>query len=673
MIRTARWKIFRLIFGFVLCLLPFISFGQKDHLNKKISLEIKNQKLEIVLAEIENKGGFGLSYNAELINQDSLISLKANNKKVSEILNSIFPENSFGYKSIGRHVVLYSKIPKQSPALKIKGFIVDARSGEKIKNATIYEPENNLTASSNVDGYYEITVKGSKDQIGLSYSKFGYRDSIVFIKEKNSTRSNIYLIPLAQKPSTLNPKEVDPQIQDITERKLVQWIVPEEQLNSSKNLQLFENKKAQISLLPLVGTNGPLSGNISNNLSFNLFSGYSKGLNGIEVGGFLNIIKEDVFGTQIAGFGNITGNKTDGAQIAGFFNHNGGNLKGAQIAGFSNSLLGDVNGIQIAGFANTLKGKMNGIQAAGFSNLTTADVDGIQAAGFSNVAFGDVKFAQISGFSNYGNNVEGVQAAGFLNVAFGNVGFIQAAGFANIAKGNSTFQVSGFSNITLKSSDFQGTGFANLAFKNTKFQVAGFSNITFGKVEGLQVSGFFNYAQNLNGIQLSFINACEEVEGGTPIGFLSFVKSGVHSFEYSYEEFFPINFSFRTGVPLFYNILKIGRSSENQHFTYGIGSRLLNRKKWDFNLEGYYSSVFSNNINSVSFQGQIVKIQGLASIKLFNSLRINAGPSLNLGIVNTNLNETQTSLYDGAWFKGELSTTNNFEAWMGFHIGLQIL
>ena len=671
MILTVRRKIFNLILGFLLFLLPTISFGQIDHLNKKISLKIENQKLETALAKIEEKGNFGLSYNAELINQDSLISLTAKKKKVSEILSLIFPENSFGFKSIGRHVVLFSKLPQQNPPLKIEGFIVDARSGEKIKNATIYEPENSVTASSNGNGYYEITVKSSKERIGLSYSKIGYRDSIVFMKEKNSSRSTIYLIPLPQQPTNLNPKEVNTQVQDVSERKLVQWIVPEEQIIQSKNLQLFEKEVFQVSFLPLIGTNGKLSGNTTNNFSLNVFSGYNRGLHGVEVGGFLNIIREDVYGTQIAGFGNITGNKTDGAQVAGFFNHNGGNLKGAQIAGFSNTLIGDVNGIQAAGFANTLKGKMNGIQVAGFSNITTADVDGIQAAGFSNVAFGDVKLAQISGFTNYANDVEGIQAAGFLNLAYGNVDFIQASGFANIAKGNSTFQVSGFSNITFKSSEFQGSGFSNIAFKNTRIQASGFSNITLGKVDELQVSGFFNYARNVNGLQISFINVADEVQNGIPIGFLSFVKSGLHSLEYSYEELFPLNISFRTGVPLFYNILKIGRSPENYHFSYGLGSRLLQLEKWDFNLEAYHSQVYS--LNSNSFKGRILKIQGLASFQLYKSIRINAGPTFNMGVLSNKADEIQTTLYDGAWLNGTLSGGNNFEAWLGFHFGIQIL
>lgn len=672
MIRTARLKIFKSTFAVLLFLSPLYSIGQKNHLDKKVSLEFEKQKLEIVLAEIEKQGNFGLSYNAELVNQDSLVSIQVRDEKVSMVLNSIFSSQNFGYKSIGRHLVLYSKISKENPPLKIQGFVVDARSGEMIRNATIYEPENSITASSNKEGFYEITVKSSDESIGLSYSKYGYRDSVVFVTEEKITRSTIYLIPLPQKESKINAKELNPEIPDVHEQKLVKWIVPQEQINSSKNLQLFENNLAQVSFLPLVGTNGLLSGNVTNNLSLNIFSGYSQGLNGLEIGGFVNIIRENVIGTQIAGFGNITGNATEGAQVAGFFNYNGGDLKGGQVAGFSNILFGDVNGIQAAGFSNSLRGKMNGIQVAGFSNLTTSDVDGIQAAGFSNVALGDVKLAQISGFSNFSKNVEGIQAAGFMNVANGNVKTIQAAGFTNFARGNAAIQASGFANLTFKSSTFQGAGFANLTLKNTNFQVSGFSNLSLGRVDGIQASGFFNYARELNGFQLGFINASEIVEAGIPIGFLSFVKTGVHSLEYSFEEFFPFNLTFRTGVPLFYNILKFGIGPNSYHFTYGLGSSILNKNNWDLNLELLNSVIYPTTTTTPP--GNIVKFQPIVSYSLYKSLKVNFGPTFNLAIINSNPIDGYAPFYRKPLFEGNFrGDFNSYQAWIGFHIGLQIL
>lgn len=703
MIRIVRLKISRAKLGFLLLILPLLSFGQQNHLSKKISLDFENQKLKVVFQEIEKKGNFALSYNAELINLDSSISIKVNKEKVSIILNSLFPKKNFGYKSIGKHLVLYSKIPKENPPLKIQGYIVDARSGEKIKNATIYDPENSFTASSDGNGFYEITVKSSKESIGLSYSKLGYRDSVVFVKEKEITKNNIYLIPLPQKESLLNPKELDPIVPSVEERKLVQWIVPEEQINSSKNLKLFENKIGQVSFLPLIGTNGSLSGNITNNFSLNVFSGYSKGINGIEVGGFLNIIREDVVGTQISGFANITGNETEGAQVAGFFNYNGGDLLGAQVAGFTNLLIGNVNGVQAAGFANTLKGKMNGAQLAGFSNLTTADVDGFQVAGFTNVALGDVRLAQISGFSNYGNNVEGFQAAGYFNFAYGDVKSLQAAGFANIAKGNSKLQAAGFANITFKNSEIQvsgfsnlafknttvqATGFGNLAFKNSDFQISGFSNLALGnsklqatgfanftleKVEGAQISGFFNYARSLNGFQISTINITDTVFKGAPIGLLSFVNTGVHSFEISMDDLIPLNFCFRTGVPAFYNILKLGIGPEYQRFAYGIGSRLAQKEKWDLNLEALLSVIYSESNNGgISFDGNLFKLQPLFSYQIYKSLRVNFGPTFNLALQVDIDGIEEESLVKQPILRGTWDQKRDYHAWFGFQLGLQL-
>jgi hypothetical protein len=43
-----------------------------------------------------------------------------------------------------------------------------------------------------------------------------------------------------------------------------------------------------------VGTHGKLSGQVTNNFSFNILGGYGAGVNGAEVGGLFNIDKKDV-------------------------------------------------------------------------------------------------------------------------------------------------------------------------------------------------------------------------------------------------------------------------------------------------------------------------------------------------------------------------------------------
>lgn len=77
-------------------------------------------------------------------------------------------------------------------------------------------------------------------------------------------------------------------------------------------------REFQASLIPFVGTNGELCGNVINKYSFNLFGGYSLGTQAIELAGFFNLNRSDVKDVQLAGFLNMTGGKVKGVQAAGF-------------------------------------------------------------------------------------------------------------------------------------------------------------------------------------------------------------------------------------------------------------------------------------------------------------------------------------------------------------------
>ncbi|MEM9985991.1 MAG: hypothetical protein AAF804_12945 [Bacteroidota bacterium] len=149
--------------------------------------------------------------------------------------------------------------------------------------------------------------------------------------------------------------------------------------------QKMKTRAFQLSLLPPLSTSGLSSGQYNHAFTINLIAGYHGGVNGIELGGFLNTVRRDVRGAQFAGFANIVGGSTNGLQSAGFLNLSIEGLNGIQTAGFANLSIQAVKGTQIAGFCNLATGKVKGSQVAGFANLAANAVSGLQVAGFLNV------------------------------------------------------------------------------------------------------------------------------------------------------------------------------------------------------------------------------------------------------------------------------------------------
>jgi hypothetical protein len=296
-------------------------------------------------------------------------------------------------------------------------------------------------------------------------------------------------------------------------------------------------------MFPPLSTNGIANANYVNHLSLNTFVGVSGGVDGVELGGFINVNRYFVRGFQAAGFGNTVGDFLDGVQLAGFYNVNRGDSRYLQVAGFANTTGGNMEGVQSAGFCNVVGGTVNGFQGAGFINVSGNDVKGLQAAGFMNVA---------------GNYKEGVQASGFGNVA-----------------GNGTVNV-------------QAAGFMNTADEVDGIQAAGFLNNA-NEVDGIQAAGFLNRAGSVKGIQIAgFLNVCDSIEG-IPVAFISVVKyNGYRRFEIAASETELVSLSYKMGVAKFYSIYGLGKPAgpdSRWMYSFGFGSRVAEFENSSISIE----------------------------------------------------------------------------------------
>jgi len=553
----------------VFTLVPVVA--QTNHLDKKITISLHQVKLKNALPKIAEAGGFQFSYNSEIIPGDSLVSVSASNLAVKKILRDLVGPD-IRYKVLGNHIILLSDVPNRNvakvdrnPEYTITGYIYDAQTGEVLSSASIYEVEGMFVSATDSRGYYALTVPGERERQVLSYSKSGYTDTLIIVKPKEQTTLNIYLSPKTRKSSGYQIAEL-PSAQ-VNERRLVAALVPSKTRVAAENIPVIEKRWAQLSFLPFIGSNRFVSGLIVNHLSMNLIAGYSGGVRGLEMGGFLNVNKNEMYGVQLSGFGNIVGKNSRGVQLSGFFNVDAGSFSGLQASGFSNVVTDTIFGIQLAGFSNVLRGRMCGTQISGFSNFTSQNVDGIQASGFANIAVKDVKVAQLSGFGNYCRNVGGLQSAGVLNIAS-------------------------------------------------------------GTVTGIQASGLINYATEVKGLQLSVFNIADTVSAGAPIGILSFVVKGYHTIEVTSNELLPLNLSIKTGTRRFYNIFTAGLQKDFLSVGYGFGSQFRMAKKLTFSMD-LTVNYLSDNQDFMVSHGGLLRFSPTFDIELAKHFKLVFGPTLN--------------------------------------------
>jgi hypothetical protein len=591
---------FLLIFS---CLFT-VSSAQPAYLSRKISVSGQQQSLKLTLSQIAEVGGFKFSYNTEIVPGDSLINYQFKDKSVEACLDDIF-KGRIRYKASGDHIILLAGTDKNSKKVKytISGNVVDAYTGLRMEDVSVYDVDEQYSTLTNANGYYKLLVPSDQPYRGLCYCKKGYVDTIIVVKSADRYNVNIKMNPAIN----VNPPKfvnVEPVIEDYP---LSMVFIPHEVMVNADNLEKVSDiKLAQVSFLPALGTNLSSFGVVENRLSFNILAGYSKGVKGFEIGSLVNIVKENVTGVQLGGFGNMVGGKVRGAQISGFYNVNSKSIKGLQASGFANTSLDSLTGAQLTGFANILRGKMSGAQISGFYNMTTHNVTGLQLAGFANTTWLDVKLLQVAGFANIGRNVTGMQLSGFANVARGRVDGLQLAGFANFAQQVNVAQISGFMNIAYK------------------------------VIKGIQFAPGLNIAGKVKGLQMGLVNYSDSTSG-LSIGFLSIVRKGFHQLELSGNDRFFVEAAFKTGTKRFYNSFTGGFNAKNPEQFYigcGFGSETQGKRRLYVGIDFTAAETFNGKVSFDTTFHNWMRVHPYIGIRLFKHSGISLGPVGHVVITN---------------------------------------
>ncbi len=326
--------------------------------------------------------------------------------------------------------------------------------------------------------------------------------------------------------------------------------------------------------------------------------------------GIMNITGKNFGGLGI-GFSNLIGKNNTGIQL-GFFNSVGKNFRGSQI-GFFNTNGKSGIGLQLGVF-NTLGKSFRGVHAGLFNTM------GDSGAGL-----------EMGLFNTLGNSYYGLQI-GLFNI------------LGNKAKG---VQV----------------GFANILGNSLNGLQIGFANIVGNKVNGFGI-GFVNITPRLSGLQLGFVNVIDTVTSGFPLGILNNIKHGGYkAVEVGISEMYPVNISFKSGLPRFYSNVGVAYSpvSGNRFaLGFGVGSLISLNQKLLFNPE------LLTQTEILNFWSQITSLNLQLNYKLSGKFQLLAGPSVVLNSVSAD-NRFHEPVF--AFYTADLNSKNRLL--LGARLGLR--
>ncbi|MFC1724167.1 TonB-dependent receptor domain-containing protein [candidate division KSB1 bacterium] len=165
-------------------------------LHNKISVDLTDIPLREVLSIISAKGKFYLSYNENIIPENHKISLKLENIPSVSVLRKALESTDIDFvvSQSGQVVLVDSKFifaSKSRPKFTLSGYLTDEKTGEILVGANIYIEKLKTGCTSNVYGYYSLTVPSG--YFLIKYSYMGYKTEEVSLNLNRNIKRDVEL------------------------------------------------------------------------------------------------------------------------------------------------------------------------------------------------------------------------------------------------------------------------------------------------------------------------------------------------------------------------------------------------------------------------------------------------------------------------------------------------
>ncbi len=166
-------------------------------LDKRISINFYNKNLVEIIEEIKAASGIEFSYSKDIVNENIIRSIAAENKSIEAILNRILNGTGLKYKVISQHIIIY----------KPKGY--HTKKGEKLKIITVYDTIITMHHDTIITRKYDTIINRL-----YHHDTITFFDTMSIKKEKPykwfvALNTGIFGMPSYQKSHKLNNKAID--------------------------------------------------------------------------------------------------------------------------------------------------------------------------------------------------------------------------------------------------------------------------------------------------------------------------------------------------------------------------------------------------------------------------------------------------------------------------------
>lgn len=154
------------------------SYAQKA----MISLDVRNQRVEDVLKEIETQSEFDFFFNNKHVDLNRRVSVSVDKSNIFNVLKEVFAGTSVKYSVLDNKIILSleAQTPQQEKKVAVDGVVVDS-NGEPVIGASVLEKGMKDSGTiTDLDGKFSLKVSSDKSELEISY--IGYQTQMVKAK-----------------------------------------------------------------------------------------------------------------------------------------------------------------------------------------------------------------------------------------------------------------------------------------------------------------------------------------------------------------------------------------------------------------------------------------------------------------------------------------------------------
>ena len=159
----------------------------------RVTLNLKNAKVEEVLNEIEKKSDYYFLLNQKQVDVNRRVDVVVENSPIKDILSNIFKNQDVNFMVYDRQIIITTKessMPVEAQQKKITGTVSDSVSGEPIVGAIVRIEGTNTGVITDINGKFSLDPPKPNSVVVISF--LGYNPERIILSGQSTL--NIKLV-----------------------------------------------------------------------------------------------------------------------------------------------------------------------------------------------------------------------------------------------------------------------------------------------------------------------------------------------------------------------------------------------------------------------------------------------------------------------------------------------